>query len=324
MNDVIEAVAETDADIGKGAVPLANRYDFVLFLDVENGNPNGDPDAGNMPRMDPETNRGLMSDVSLKRKLRNYVAEVHGNKAPHRIYFTERAVLNEAHTEAWAATGIEPTGTGADKYKRLPKKDADARRLTDWMCANFWDIRTFGAVMSTGVNAGQVRGPVQLSFARSEEPIMPLEISITRSSVTNEKDRELERTMGRKHIVPYGLYRVHGFVNAKLAERTGFSQADLDLLWTGLRDMLDLDRSAARGMMAARRLIAFRHDSALGNAQAHKLFERVTVSRLHHGEEAAPGDLRTHNWPPARAFDDYRIDVDADALPEGVTLHEPF
>lgn len=322
MNAVIEAVAETGVDTGNRAAPLANRYDFVLFLDVENGNPNGDPDAGNMPRMDPETNRGLMSDVSLKRKLRNFVAEVHGNQAPHRIYFTERAVLNEAHMEAWKATGVEPQKK--NDYGRLPKADAEARRLTDWMCANFWDIRTFGAVMSTGVNAGQVRGPVQFSFARSEEPIMPLEISITRSSVTREEDREKERTMGRKHIVPYGLYRVHGFINAKLAERTGFTEADLDLLWTGLRDMFDLDRSAARGMMAARRLIAFRHDSALGNAQAHRLFERITVRRLHHGEEAAPGDLRTHNWPPARAFDDYRIDIDTDDLPEGVTLHEPF
>lgn len=300
---------------------LTNRYDFVLFLDVQNGNPNGDPDAGNMPRMDPETSQGMMSDVSIKRKLRNYVAEVHDNAAPHRIYFTERAVLNEAHMEGWKATGVEPQK--ANDYSRLPKADADAKKLTDWMCANFWDIRTFGAVMSTGVNAGQVRGPVQLSFARSEEPIMPLEVSITRSSVTNEKDREKERTMGRKNIVPYGLYRVHGFINAKLAQRTGFSKADLDLLWTAFRDMLDLDRSAARGMMAARRLIAFRHDSALGNAQAHRLFERITVARAHDGD-VVPIGSRSHNLPPARAFSDYRIDVDTSDLPEGVTVHEPF
>lgn len=278
---------------------LSNRYDFVLFLDVENGNPNGDPDAGNMPRMDPETNQGLMSDVSIKRKLRNYVAEAKGNEPGHRIYFTERAVLNEAHQEAWTATEVPPQK--ANDYSKLPKKDEDAKKLTRWMCDNFWDIRTFGAVMSTGVNAGQVRGPVQLSFARSEEPISPLEVSITRSSVTNEKDRDKERTMGRKAIVPYGLYRMHGFVNAKLAERTGFSEADLDLLWTGLRDMLDLDRSAARGMMAARRLIVFRHDSALGNAQAHRLFDRVTVERAR-GDDAVPvGDPRAHNWPVARA-----------------------
>lgn len=301
---------------------LTNRYDFVLFLDVENGNPNGDPDAGNMPRMDPETNRGLMSDVSIKRKLRNYVAAAHGNAAPHRIYFTERAVLNEAHQEAWEATQVAPQNAG--DYSKLPKADADARKLTDWMCANFWDIRTFGAVMSTGVNAGQVRGPVQLSFARSEEPIMPMEVSITRSSVTNEKDRDKERTMGRKNIVPYGLYRVYGFVNAKLAQRTGFSQDDLDLLWTSLRDMLDLDRSASRGMMAARRLIVFHHDSELGNAQAHRLFDRVSVARVHGGDALPAGDPRTHNWPPARAFADYRIDVDETDLPAGVSLHEPW
>ncbi|MCY4214933.1 MAG: type I-C CRISPR-associated protein Cas7/Csd2 [Gammaproteobacteria bacterium] len=318
-----QATMELDG-AGQGTGGLTNRYDFVLFLDVENGNPNGDPDAGNMPRMDPETNHGLMSDVSIKRKLRNYVAEVHGNAPPHRIYFTERAVLNEAHQEAWEATGIEPTGKGADKYKRLPKKDAEAKKLTDWMCANFWDIRSFGAVMSTGVNAGQVRGPVQLSFARSEEPIMPLEVSITRSSVTNEKDRDKERTMGRKAVVPYGLYRVHGFINAKLAQRTGFSEDDLALLWTALRDMLDLDRSAARGMMAARRLIVFRHDSDLGNAQAHRLFERVTVSRVRGGESVPVADSRSHNWHPARAFPDYRIDVDDTDLPAGVTLDEPW
>ncbi|MGM0583762.1 MAG: type I-C CRISPR-associated protein Cas7/Csd2 [Pseudomonadota bacterium] len=314
--------ANDQAMANKATTPVANRYDFVLFLDVENGNPNGDPDAGNMPRMDPETNLGLMSDVSLKRKLRNYVNEVFGNQPPHRIYFTERAVLNAAHQEAWDATGVTPQK--AKDYSKLPRDEAEARKLTDWMCANFWDIRTFGAVMTTGVNAGQVRGPVQVSFARSEEPIMPLEISITRSSVTNEDDREKERTMGRKHIVPYGLYRVHGFINAKLAERTGFTQADLDLLWTAFRDALDLDRSASRGEMAARRLIAFRHDSPLGNAQAHKLFERVTVSRLHQGEAARPGDPRTHNWPPARAFSDYRIEVDRENLPEGVSIHEPF
>lgn len=301
---------------------LENRYDFVLFLDVENGNPNGDPDAGNLPRMDPETNQGLMSDVSIKRKVRNYVAASHDNVAPHRIYFTERAVLNELHQEAWEATGVTPQK--AKDYSKLPKSDAEAQELTDWMCANFWDIRTFGAVMSTGVNAGQVRGPVQLSFARSEDPIMPMEISITRSSVTNEKDRDKERTMGRKHVVPYGLYRVHGFINAKLAQRTGFSEDDLELLWTALRDMLDLDRSAARGVMAARQLVVFRHDSALGNAQAHRLFDRISVSRVYQGETLPTGDPRTHNWPPARSFSDYRIDVDDAALPDGVTLQAPW
>ena len=314
-----DAAADAGAERRGG---LSNRHDFVLFLDVENGNPNGDPDAGNMPRMDPETSQGLMTDVSIKRKLRNFVAEVHGNSPPHRIYFTERAVLNEAHQEAWEATGVEPQK--ANDYSRLPKKDAEARKLTDWMCANFWDIRTFGAVMSTGVNAGQVRGPVQLSFARSVEAIMPMEVSITRSSVTNERDRDKERTMGRKIIVPYGLYRVHGFVNAKLAQRTGFSEGDLGLLWTGLRDMLDLDRSAARGLMSARRLIVFRHDSELGNAQAHRLFERVQVSRVHGGEAVPVGHARTRDWPPTRVFADYRVEVNDTDLPKGVTLIEPW
>jgi CRISPR-associated protein Csd2 len=208
--------------------------------------------------------------------------------------------------------------------KRKPKKVEDAEQITAWMCSNFWDIRTFGAVMTTEVNAGQVRGPVQLTFARSIEPVMPLEVSITRSSVTNEKDVDKERTMGRKHLVPYGLYRVHGFINANLAGRTGFSEEDLSLLWAGFRDMFEHDRSAARGMMAARRLIAFRHDSALGNAQAHKLFDRVTVQRAHKGQTLPVGDDRTHNWPVARAFTDYAIRLDVSDLPEGVTVLEPF
>ena len=300
---------------------LTNRYDFVLFLDVANGNPNGDPDAGNMPRMDPETNQGLMTDVSIKRKLRNYVADVYGNAAPHRIYFTERAVLNEAHAEAWDA--VKPTQNGSDRSK-LPQKDEEARALTNWMCANFWDIRTFGAVMSTGINAGQVRGPVQLSFARSEEPIMPLDVAITRSSVTNKKDRNKARTMGRKAFVPYGLYRVHGFVNAKLAQRTGFSKEDLTLLWTGLRDMLELDRSAARGMMTAQRLIVFRHDSELGNAQAHRLFERVSVMRVHGDDVVALSDPKIRAWPPVRSFSEYCIDVNLTDMPKGVTMIEPW
>lgn len=297
---------------------LTNRYDFVLFFDVTNGNPNGDPDAGNLPRMDPETSQGLVSDVCLKRKIRNYVAAAHEGEAGHNIYMTERSVLNEQHAKAYEATGLK------QESKKLPKDDGDAARLTRWMCDNFWDIRAFGAVMTTEVNAGQVRGPVQISFARSLEPVLPLEISITRSSVTNEKDRDKERTMGRKHIVPYGLYRAHGFINAKLAQKTGFSDADLNNLWVALRDMFDLDRSAARGEMAARRLIAFRHDSDLGNAQAHKLFDRVTVSRRS-GEDLIPvGDPRTHNLPPARAFGDYEIHLDSADLPDGITVLEPF
>lgn len=297
---------------------LQNRYDFVLFFDVVNGNPNGDPDAGNLPRMDPETNKGLVSDVSLKRKIRNYVATAHEGEQGHEIYFTERAVLNELNAKAYAATGFK------QEAKRLPKKDEEARQLTAWMCANYFDIRTFGAVMTTEVNCGQVRGPVQISFGRSEEAILPLEISITRSSVTNEKDRDKERTMGRKHIVPYGLYRAHGYINAKLAEKTGFSEADLDTVWTALRDMFDLDRSASRGEMAARRLIAFRHDSPLGNAQAHKLFDRVTVTRQTSDGPVAVGDQRLHNLPPARAFSDYEIHLNSENLPAGVAIVEPF
>ncbi len=295
-----------------------NRYDFVFLFDVTNGNPNGDPDAGNLPRMDPETNQGLVSDVCLKRKVRNFVAAAKEAEPGYEIYMAERGVLNRQHARAYEAEDLKPVS------KKLPKAEEEARRLTDWMCQNFFDIRTFGAVMTTEVNAGQVRGPVQFTFARSEEPILPLEISITRSSVTNEKDVDKERTMGRKHIVPYGLYRAHGFINAKLAQKTGFSEADLELFWQALRDMFDLDRSAARGEMASRRLIAFRHDSALGNAPAHTLFERVTVERCHDGECLPVGDRRTHNWPPARAYSDYAVRVDGSDLPAGVSLVEPW
>lgn len=297
---------------------VTNRYDFVLFFDVENGNPNGDPDAGNLPRMDPETSQGLVTDVSIKRKLRNYVAVAKGDDPGHAIYMQDGAVLNRQHALAYEDAGLKP------ESKKKPKKTGDAEHITAWMCANFWDIRTFGAVMTTEINAGQVRGPVQLTFARSAEPIMPLEVSITRSSVTNEKDVEKERTMGRKHVVPYGLYRAHGFINANLAGRTGFSEDDLALLWAGFRDMFEHDRSAARGMMAARRLIAFKHDSALGNAQAHKLFDRITVDRAHKGETAPVGDDRTHNWPVARAFTDYVIKLNDADLPPGITIVEPF
>lgn len=297
---------------------IQNRYDFVLFFDVANGNPNGDPDAGNLPRMDPETCQGLVSDVSIKRKIRNYVAIAHENKAGYRIYMSERAVLNEQHKMAYEAEGLKI------ESKKLPKKEEEAKRLTKWMCDHFFDIRSFGAVMSTEVNAGQVRGPVQISFARSEESILPLEISITRSSVTNEKDRDKERTMGRKHIVPYGLYRAHGYINAKLAERTGFSESDLEILWTAFQNMFDLDRSAARGEMTARRLIAFRHESPLGNTQAHKLFDRVTVSRMAQDIAISIGDPRIHDLHPARLFSDYRIDLDSENLPSGISIVKPF
>ncbi|MEO1194431.1 MAG: type I-C CRISPR-associated protein Cas7/Csd2 [Pseudomonadota bacterium] len=292
---------------------LANRYDFVLLFDVQNGNPNGDPDAGNLPRMDPETSQGLVSDVCIKRKIRNYVAEAKAGESGHEIYMAERAILNDQHRRAYAAEELPPAS------KKLPKKQEDAERLTRWMCANFFDIRTFGAVMTTDINCGQVRGPLQFSFGRSLESVLPMEISITRSSVTNEKDAEKERTMGRKHIVPYGLYRMHGYINAKLAKRTGFSEEDLTLVKHALLNLFELDRSAARGEMATRHCFFFRHDSALGNAPAHKLFERVTVERRFEGETAAVGSTATHNWPAPRAFSDYQVTFADSDLPSGIT-----
>lgn len=285
---------------------LQNRYDFVLFFDVENGNPNGDPDAGNMPRLDPETGFGLVTDVCLKRKIRNYVELTKGEQAGFHIYVQEKAVLNNRNKLAYTALGIEPN----TKDKKLPKDEEKAKALTAWMCENFFDIRTFGAVMTTEVNTGQVRGPVQICFARSVEPVMPMEVSITRMAVTNEKDFEKERTMGRKFIVPYGLYRVEGFVSAPLAEKTGFTEQDAQLLWEALCNMFENDHSAARGKMSTRKLIVFKHDSRMGNAPAHSLFDRVHCARVDSGSAA-----------PARAFADYAIHVDTQGL-SGVHVEE--
>ncbi|EKU24258.1 type I-C CRISPR-associated protein Cas7/Csd2 [Xanthomonas graminis] len=287
---------------------IAHRYEFVYLFDVTNGNPNGDPDAGNLPRLDPETNRGLVTDVALKRKIRNYVALEKENTPGYTIYMQEKSVLNSQHELAWKALNIPPDEK--EKYKKLPKDQAKAKELTFWMCTNFFDVRTFGAVMTTEVNTGQVRGPVQLAFASSVEPVLPLEVSITRVAVTNERDLEKERTMGRKHILPYGLYRAHGFVSAKLAERTGFSEDDLQLLWRALTNLFEHDRSAARGEMAARKLIVFEHEHPMGNAPAHVLFDKVKVERV---ESADNG--------PARGFSDYRVLIDRD-LPAGVTVTE--
>ncbi|WP_457575752.1 type I-C CRISPR-associated protein Cas7/Csd2 [Desulfomarina sp.] len=270
---------------------IANRYEFVLLFDVENGNPNGDPDAGNMPRIDPETGHGLVTDVCLKRKIRNHVALIKNGAEGFNIYIQEKAVLNDTNKMAYRAYELEP------EKKKLPKKVEDAKKVTGWMCANFYDIRAFGAVMTTEVNCGQVRGPVQLAFATSVEPTLAQEISITRMAVTNARDLEKERTMGRKHIIPYGLYLAKGFVSAPLAKKTGFSEQDLELLWDSLINMFEHDRSAARGVMSSRKLFVFKHADKLGNAPAHKLFDLVQVKR----KEGSDG--------PARSFTDYEVTV---------------
>ncbi|MDT8855244.1 type I-C CRISPR-associated protein Cas7/Csd2 [Paracoccaceae bacterium Fryx2] len=312
---------------------LSRRHDFVLIFDVTNGNPNGDPDAGNLPRLDPETNHGLVSDVSLKRKIRNYVELARTGEAGHHIYVQEGSILNEKHRQAYVA--LRGDNLGKKEAKLNPKDDAEATALRDWMCANFFDVRTFGAVMSTGINCGQVKGPVQMTFANSVEPILPVEISITRMAATNEAEQKKRtegaeesdtrtdnRTMGRKHIVPYGLYVAHGFISAKFAERTGFSETDLGLLFEALGSMFEHDRSAARGEMTTRKLIAFRHESALGNAPAHVLFDRVKIGRNVDGEFRAVDDRGLGNLRPARKFSDYMIDIDREGLPADIEILE--
>ncbi len=286
---------------------IKNRYDFVLLFDVIDGNPNGDPDAGNMPRMDPQTSHGLVTDVCLKRKVRNYVGLKQGEQPPFEIYVKEKAVLNRQHERAYQALGFALSSEGG-KRKGSGEEVEKARA---WMCGNFYDVRTFGAVMSTGINCGQVRGPVQMTFARSMDPITPAEHSITRMAVATEKEAEAQqgdnRTMGRKFTVPYGLYRAHGFISAHLAAQTGFSDEDLALLWEALGNMFEHDHSAARGQMTTRGLYVFQHATALGNAPAHRLFERVSVA------------LRDPGNTP-RTFEDYAVMVDESGLPEGMTL----
>lgn len=284
---------------------LSNRYDFVLVFDVRDGNPNGDPDAGNLPRLDAESGHGLVTDVSLKRKVRNFVGMMKGEVPPFDIYIKEKAVLNQTHEKAYVAIGAEDALKGEDKKRKGGGDTVDLARK--WMCANFYDVRTFGAVMSTGVNCGQVRGPVQLTFARSVEPIVALEHSITRMAVATEAEAEKQqgdnRTMGRKHTVPYGLYRAHGFVSAFLAGQTGFDTTDLNQLWQALENMFEHDRSAARGQMACRGLYVFEHASQLGNAHAHALFDRLQVQPT--GEAAAA---------PARDFGAYSVTFDGRSL----------
>ncbi len=288
---------------------IQNRYEFVYLFDVTNGNPNGDPDAGNMPRLDPDSSRGLVTDVCLKRKIRNFIELTEGNTAGYDIYVKEKSVLNLQNKKSYDALGIK------SESKKLPKDKNEAAKITAWMCKNFFDVRTFGAVMTTDVNSGQVRGPVQLAFAKSEDPVIPLEVSITRMAVTTEKEAEAQsgdnRTMGRKHIVPYGLYRAHGFISAQLAKKlehaeldgAGFSDNDLNKFWQALEHMFEHDRSAARGEMVARHLVIFKHATPLGNAPAHELFERVKIER-------AIGEKGT----PAQAFSDYAVKLDGQSL----------
>lgn len=257
---------------------ISNRYDFVLLFDVKDGNPNGDPDAGNLPRVDPETGNGLVTDVCLKRKVRNYVGLVKEEKPPYEIYVKEKAVLNKQHERAYEALGIK-----LDKEEGKRKGGDHVEEAKAWMCKNFYDVRAFGAVMSTGVNCGQVRGPIQLTFARSVDQVVSLEHSITRMAVATEAEAEKQqgdnRTMGRKFTVPYALYRAHGFISAPLAQQTGFGEDDLKLFWEALTSMFEHDRSAARGLMTTRKLMAFKHESHLGNALADKLFNRVKAQR---------------------------------------------
>ncbi|MEE9319527.1 MAG: type I-C CRISPR-associated protein Cas7/Csd2 [Granulosicoccus sp.] len=298
---------------------LENRYDFVLLFDVKNGNPNGDPDAGNLPRVDAETGKGLVTDVCLKRKVRNYVGitkdqteiteSLEGNQKRFEIYVREKAILNDQHRRAYAGIGREDLVKDDDSKKRKGGDAVDNAR--SWMCRNFYDVRTFGAVMSTGINCGQVRGPVQLTFASSIDPIVAAEHSITRMAVATRAEAEKQqgdnRTMGRKHTIPYGLYMAHGFVSAHLANQTGFDEDDLELLWTALTDMFEHDRSAARGEMATRGLYIFKHDSKLGNASAHSLFDRVSL-------KTSKGVIVPRN------FTDYDIAVNDNDLPQGVEL----
>lgn len=320
--------------------PLANRYDFVLVFDVKDGNPNGDPDAGNMPRLDAESGHGLVTDVSLKRKVRNFVGLVkdQGQRDPaegekrFEIYVREKAVLNVQHERAYSALklAVAPEDTAqaatesvadvtltADAKKKPAKKEKrkgsadEVGQARDWMCQNFFDVRTFGAVMSTGTNCGQVRGPVQITFARSVEPVVALEHTITRMAVTTEGEAEKQdgdnRTMGRKHTVPYGVYVAHGFVSSFLAKQTGFGEDDLELLWQALSQMFEHDRSAARGEMATRGLYVFKHDCELGNAPSHALFDKLKVAQTNPGEVA-------------RSFDAYQVAFDGKALQVGESV----
>ena len=299
--------------------PIRNRYDFVLVFDVQDGNPNGDPDAGNLPRLDAETGCGLVTDVCLKRKVRNFVQMTKTGVEGYDVFIKEKAVLNNLIDNAYAKLGIDliespqNKSDGAKRNKSGTGQGSEVERARAEMSRSYYDIRSFGAVMSTGANAGQVRGPVQMTFGRSVDPIVTSEHSITRMAVATEAEAEKQggdnRTMGRKNTVPYGVYISHGFVSANLAAQTGFSQEDLNLLWDALKMMFEHDRSAARGLMATRKLVVFRHDSALGNAPAHRLFELVSLRKKDESK-------------PARSFSDYECTVKSSEVPVGVTLME--
>lgn len=281
---------------------LSKRYEFVILFDVENGNPNGDPDSGNMPRIDPETGHGIVTDVCIKRKIRNYIEVVEGERQGFDIYVKNGVVLNEQHRKAYDAFELK------SEKKKLPKDEKLAKELTGYMCKNFYDIRSFGAVMSNEVNCGQVRGPVQLNFGRSIDPIFSQDLTITRCAVTNLNDLEKGQTMGRKQIVPYGLYRMEGYVSAHLAERvTGFSEEDLNILWEAIINMFEYDRSASHGKMATRKLYVFEHETALGNYPSHKLFDLIKIEKKDKSR-------------PSRNFNDYEIVIDE--VPKGVNLTE--
>lgn len=285
---------------------IKNRYEFVFYFDVEDGNPNGDPDAGNMPRVDPETGRGIVTDVCLKRKIRDYVDMVKEGEKGYRLYVKKGTTLNANDDEAVKSFELQ-------ELKKVKKKDPEAdKKVVGWMCENFYDIRAFGAVMTTftqgAFNCGQLRGPVQLGFAKSVDPIMPREIAITRVTPTREEDNK-NNEMGRKFIVPYGLYRCEGYVSANLARKsTGFSDEDLELLWQAIENMFEYDRSAARGKMILRKLVIFKHDNELGRAPAHKLFDAVRAEHTYDSDRQPV------------SYDDYNIIVDEPAVPEGVTV----
>ena len=280
---------------------IKNRYDFIIIFDVENGNPNGDPDAGNMPRTDAETGHGIVTDVCIKRKIRNYIELMKNDEQGYKIFIKE--VLNDKLEEAYKDLGLQ--------IKKKEPKAEEVKQAQNWMCKNYYDVRTFGAVMSTGdYPCGVLRGPVQINFAKSIDPVVPQEITITRMARTNEERAKTGETeMGKKNFIPYALYKAEGFISAALAEKTGFSGDDLELLWEAVINMFEHDRSAARGKMVTRRLIVFKHESVFGNAHSHKLFERVLITRR-------------EPEIPARQYSDYEIKVDTENLPESVEIYE--